>query len=515
MRRLGWTAAVFGAASLAFCGRAAAAVPDVDRFVCTIDGAPWLIEIDNLKASVAAQAEETYVCRDANAKLTFVTLDPAHKSVRAISGKAPGRCIGTFTDGTYGPVYTAPPGEYCVFNLFAEEKGHKFASFNGRMVTFGVSNETGTRKLTFDTGSGIMETPTDTEDRLGPKLAEVRHRQGRLLGRMESLGFKLREEATLQTLTEEVVKTSEIEGEILDKEQVRSSLARRLGMEAGALSTNDRSVDGIVEVILDATGKYDAPLTDERLFGWHAALFPTGWSGLHKIVVGAWREGPMEVVSGPEGRHRVHFEAPEAPRLEKEMSAFIKWYNRKDHGELDPVIKAAIAHFWFVTVHPFEDGNGRIARAIADMALARSEHSSQRFYSISAQIRRERNQYYDCLEETQKGDLDITPQLEWFLDCLNRAFDHAEQTLAGVLNKARFWEHLAGAALNDRQRLMLNRLLDGFEGKLTSSKWAKIAKCSQDTAARDIDDLVKRGVLQREAAGGRSTSYSLVINPEK
>lgn len=346
-------------------------------------------------------------------------------------------------------------------------------------------------------------------ERLTGRLAAVRHRQGRLLGRMDSLGFKLREEATLRTLTEEVVKTSEIEGENLDKEQVRSSLARRLGMDIGALTPADRNVEGVVDVILDATGKYDAPLTDERLFGWHSALFPTGWSGLHKITVGAWRNGPMEVVSGPEGRKRVHFEAPAADRLKHEMRTFLKWFNDSGRDGLDPVLKSGVAHFWFVTIHPFDDGNGRIARAIADMTLARSEESVQRFYSISAQIRRDRNKYYDCLEEAQKGDLDITAQLEWFLGCLDRAFDRAEETLAGVLKKAHFWERLTGEPLNGRQRLMLNKLLDGFEGKLTSSKWAKLAKCSQDTAGRDIDDLVKHGILKKGMAGGRSTSYSI------
>jgi Fic family protein len=344
-------------------------------------------------------------------------------------------------------------------------------------------------------------------ERIADRLAAVRHRQGRLLGRMELLGFKLRQEATLGSLTQEVVKTSEIEGEILDKGQVRSSLARRLGLEAGALAVADRNVEGIVEVVLDATGNYERPLTKKRLFGWHAALFPTGRSGLRKIAVGKWRSQPIEVVSGPEGHQRVHFEGPDARRIEPEMRAFLEWFN--GNAAIDPVLKAAIAHFWFVTIHPFDDGNGRIARAIADMTLARSEDSAQRFYSISAQIRRERNKYYDCLEETQKGDLDITSQVEWFLDCLDRAFEHAESTLMTVLQKARFWDGLAGLPLNDRQRLMLNKLLDGFEGKLTSSKWAKIAKCSQDTAGRDIDELLTKGVLKKGTAGGRSTSYSL------
>ena len=349
------------------------------------------------------------------------------------------------------------------------------------------------------------------QERLARQVAAVRHRQGRLLGRMEGLGFKLRAEATLCTLTEDVIKSSEIEGEILDRDRVRSSLASRLGIDIGALPPPDRHVEGVVDMILDATEKFAEPLTDERLFGWHAALFPTGRSGLTKITVGAWRTGqagPMQVVSGPEGRRRVHFEAPEAARLDEDMRAFLDWFN-SDIGAVDPVLKSAIAHLWFVTVHPFEDGNGRIARAIADQQLARSENSKQRFYSMSAQIRQERKAYYDILEATQKGDLDITPWLEWFLGCLDRAFDGAETILGSVLRKAKFWELHAGESFNDRQRKILNRLMDGFEGKLTSSTWAKIAKTSQDTAGRDIDDLVKRGILIKDAAGGRSTSYSL------
>ncbi|MDQ2084426.1 Fic family protein [Xanthobacteraceae bacterium Astr-EGSB] len=348
------------------------------------------------------------------------------------------------------------------------------------------------------------------QESLTETLAAVRHRQGRLLGRMEGLGFSLRQEATLQTLTEEVVKSSEIEGEVLDKEQVRSSLARRLGIETGALTPAERDVEGVVEMILDATEKYIEPLTAERLFGWHAALFPTGRSGLRRIIVGAWRDakaGPMQVVSGPDNRQRVHFEAPQAGRLDVEMASFLNWFNGSNGG--DPVLKAAIAHLWFVTIHPFEDGNGRIARAIADLALARSENTAQRFYSMSSQIRQEHKAYYDVLEATQKGELDITEWLTWFLGCLDRAFGRAETILQGVLMKARFWETHAGARLNDRQRMMINRLLDGFEGKLTSSKWAKIAKTSQDTASRDIDGLIKQGILVKDAAGGRSTSYSL------
>lgn len=348
-------------------------------------------------------------------------------------------------------------------------------------------------------------------DKLAARLAEVRHKQGRLLGRMENLGFNLKAEASLQALTEDVVKSSEIEDEILDRNQVRSSIARRLGIDIGALAPADRHVEGTVDMTLDATQNYDQPVTAERLFGWHAALFPTGRSGILKIVVGGWRteqSGTMQVVSGPAGREHIHFEAPAAKRLDNEMSAFLDWFNTD--RDSDPVIKAAIAHVWFVTIHPFEDGNGRIARAIADLALARSEQSKQRFYSMSDQIRKERNAYYGILEKTQRGTLDITDWLQWFLDCLDRAFDGAEMIIGNVLDKARFWERHGANSLNDRQRRMLNRLLDGFEGKLTSSKWAKIVKVSQATAARDIEDLIDKGILQKDAAGGRSTSYSLV-----
>ena len=350
-----------------------------------------------------------------------------------------------------------------------------------------------------------------SDEKLATPLAAVRHKQGRLIGRMEALGFPLRDEAALQTLTEEVLRSSEIEGELLDRASVRSSIARRLGMDIGSLAPVDRHVEGVVEMVLDATENYDAPLSEERLFAWHAALFPTGRSGMVRIAVGEWRNdqsGPMQVVSGPIGREHVHFEAPAAARLDKEMRAFLEWYNSEQ--ALDPVLKAGIAHLWFVTIHPFEDGNGRIARAIADQALARSERCPQRFYSMSAQIRKERKAYYDMLETTQKGDLEITPWLEWFLTCLDRAFDGAEEILAAVLAKARFWEKHAAEQFNTRQRTIINRLLDGFEGKLTSSKWAKLAKCSQDTALRDIDDLVKRGILVKKAAGGRSTNYALV-----
>jgi Fic family protein len=348
---------------------------------------------------------------------------------------------------------------------------------------------------------------------LAKLLASVRHRQGRLVGRMEALGYSLRDDANLRTLTEEVVKSSDIEGEVLSDAQVRSSLARRLGMEVAGLVPADRNVDGIVEMMLDATQKFREELTAERLFSWHAALFPTGHTGMHKITVAAWRTdagGPMQVVSGPMGRTRVHYEAPSGERLEVEMRAFLRWF---EDGAVscDPIIKAGLAHLWFVTIHPFDDGNGRIARATTDLALARSEQSSQRFYSMSSQIRAERDVYYETLEATQKGSLDVTAWLSWFLACLDRAFDRAKTILESVLQKARFWEAHAQAPLNERQRKIVNRLLDGFEGKLTSSKWAKLAKCSQDTALRDIDDLVRRGILRKDEAGGRSTSYSLVL----
>ena len=354
-----------------------------------------------------------------------------------------------------------------------------------------------------------------SHEKLAARLGTVRHNQGRLIGKMEALGFQLRAEAVLLTLTEEVIKSSEIEGEVLDKEQVRSSIARRLGMDIGALAPVDRDVEGVVEMMLDATQGYDAPLTKDRLFDWHAALFPTGRSGMTKITVGGWRTdktGPMQVVSGPIGHERVHYEAPAAKRVDREMAAFLKWFN--DAETIDPVLKSAVAHLWFVTIHPFEDGNGRIARAIADMALARSENSPQRFYSMSAQIRVQRKGYYNVLEATQKGDLDITEWLAWFLTCLNQAFEGADEILSSVLSKARFWRSHEGASFNGRQRMMLNRLLNGFEGKLTSSKWALIAKCSQDTATRDIDDLVKRGILTKDEGGGRSTSYSLYQGAE-
>ena len=347
-------------------------------------------------------------------------------------------------------------------------------------------------------------------ERIAEPLASARHRQGRLIGRMEGLGFNLQQEAVLQTLTADVLKSSEIEGEKLDAGQVRSSIARRLGMDIGALTPADRNVEGVVEMMLDATRHFSRPLTSERLFAWHAALFPTGRSGMTKIKTGGWRDdstGPMEVVSGPMGKEHVHYEAPKADRLGREMGSFLEWFEGKD--QIDPVLKAGLAHLWFVTIHPFDDGNGRIARAIADLALARSENSPQRFYSLSTQIRQERKAYYDILEQTQKGAMDVTPWMEWFLGCLGRAIEGAQETLRVVLDKARFWERIKNVQLNERQRLVINRLLNGFEGKLTTSKYAALAKCSQDTAYRDILALVDDGVLTQNPAGGRSTSYSL------
>jgi Fic family protein len=349
-------------------------------------------------------------------------------------------------------------------------------------------------------------------DALAKTLADVRHRQGRLIGRMEGLGFTLRNEAVLTTLTLDVLKSSEIEGENLDAEQVRSSIARRLGIDIAGARHADRDVEGVVEMMLDATQNFSQPLTEERLFGWHASLFPTGYGGIHPIRVGAWRDdskGAMQVISGAVGREKVHFEAPAAHRVPGEMQKFLSWANTEDTS--DPVIRAALAHLWFVTIHPFDDGNGRIARAIADWALARSEGSSQRFYSMSSQIRLERSAYYDILERTQKSSLDITEWMEWFLNCLARAITGTETTLAVVFRKAKFWEVHARKTINDRQKKVLNKLLDGFEGKLTSSKWAIIAKCSQDTAQRDIQSLIDQDILIKDPAGGRSTSYSLTV----
>jgi Fic family protein len=345
---------------------------------------------------------------------------------------------------------------------------------------------------------------------LTERLSTVRHEQGRLLGRMESLGLKLRQEALLKTLTEDVLTSSEIEGEHLDEGQVRSSIARRLGMDIGGLKPVDRNVEGVVEMTLDATAHYEQPLTAERLFAWHASLFPAGRSGMRRIRVGTWRDdgsGPMQVVSGAVGRERVHFEAPVAGRIDHEIKLFLDWLNEK--AENDWVVKAGLAHLWFVTIHPFDDGNGRIARAIADLALARSEQCTQRFYSMSAQIRQERAAYYEILEKTQTGTMNVTPWLVWFLGCLGRAIAGSQTVLGAVLSKARFWEATADFTPNERQRGVLNRLLDGFDGKITTMKWAKLAKCSHDTALRDIAALVERGMLVRNPEGGRSTSYAL------
>ena len=349
----------------------------------------------------------------------------------------------------------------------------------------------------------------DNQD-LAKLLAHVSREQGRLLGKMESLGFDERKEAHLRALTDDVIKSSEIEGETLERQQVRSSIARRLGMDAGGLVPSDRNVEGVVEMMMDATSNYAEPLTEERLFDWHASLFPTGRSGMTKIRVGQWRNdnnGPMQVISGPFGREKVHYEAPPASRLPAEMDIFLSWFENK--VDIDPLLKAGVAHLWFVTIHPFEDGNGRIARAVADMALARSEYSSQRFYSMSAQIRLENKAYYKILEQTQKGKLNISSWQEWFLNCLLRAIEGSGDLLSSVMNKAQFWERFAKVAFNQRQIKMLNMLLDGFEGKLTSTKWAKITKCSQDTAYRDILDLIDKGALGKDEGGGRSTSYSI------
>lgn len=345
---------------------------------------------------------------------------------------------------------------------------------------------------------------------LASLLASVRHQQGKLTGRMISLGFDLQAEAVLQTITQDVLKTSEIEGEHLDVDQVRSSVARKLGMDIGGLIPSDRNVEGVVDMLLDATQHYERKLDEERLFGWHAALFPTGRSGMHKITVGSWRTpeaGPMQVVSGAMGRERVHFEAPHSEIVPEEMETFLDWFNNT--VDIDPVLKAAIAHLWFVTIHPFDDGNGRIARAVTDLQLARSDESKQRFYSMSAQIQKERKQYYEILEQTQKGNLDITKWLLWFLSCLERALVQAEETLNSVLKKANFWNYLNTKSLNERQKLMMNKLLDGFDGKLNTSKWAKITKVSTDTALRDIQNLEEQGVLVKQLGGGRSTSYEL------
>ena len=352
---------------------------------------------------------------------------------------------------------------------------------------------------------------TWTNDELVILLSEARNLQGRLIGRMESIGFDLRNEALLDTLTLDVLKSAEIEGELLNPEQVRSSIAQRLGMEFAGSVVSDRNVDGMVEMMIDATNNCFKPLTADRLFDWHAALFPMGRSGIFKITVADWRKdttGPMQVVSGAAGKEKIHFQAPNANLIEKEMTRFLKWFNGNDKTDL--VIKAAVAHLWIVTIHPFQDGNGRITRALTDMLLAQSDRSNQRFYSMSAQIRIERKQYYEILEKTQKGDLDITDWIEWFLSCLINALKSTDKILTRVLFKAGFWNKHSKTSINERQKKVINKLLDGFEGKLTSMKWAKIAKCSKDTAVRDINDLIGKDILQKVAAGGRSTNYELI-----
>jgi len=342
------------------------------------------------------------------------------------------------------------------------------------------------------------------------QLSEARNLQGRLIGKMESLGFDLRNEALLDTLTLDVLKSTEIEGEFLNPDQVRSSIARRLGMEIVGSIDSDRNVDGMVEMMIDATHNCFKPLTADRLFDWHAALFPMGRSGIFKITVANWRKdlsGPMQVVSGAAGKEKVHFQAPDADLIEAEMNRFLKWFNEND--QIDLVIKAAVAHLWFVTIHPFQDGNGRITRALTDMLLAQSDKSTQRFYSMSAQIRIERKQYYEILEKTQKGELDITEWIKWFLSCLINALKSTDTLLTKVLLKGDFWNRHSKTMINERQKKLINKLLDGFEGKLTSSKWATISKCSKDTAIRDINDLIYKDILQKETAGGRSTNYEL------
>ncbi len=352
-------------------------------------------------------------------------------------------------------------------------------------------------------------------EKLLPLLSFVRNRQGKLIGKMGALGFELRNEANLEILTQEVIKSTEIEGEFLDIEQVRSSIARRLGLEMSGLVYSDRNVDGIVDLMIDATRNYDRELNKERLFTWHAALFPTGQSGMYKITTGNWRDdstGPMRVVSGALGKEKVHYQAPPAARLENEMRIFFDWFNLEQNTDL--VLKSAIAHLWFVTIHPFEDGNGRISRALSDMLLARSDEQSYRFYSMSAQIRKERNSYYDILEKTQKSGLDITGWLEWFLNCLFHTIENSEKLLEKIIYKHLFWLNHTGVNINDRQRKILNMLMDDFEGVLNTKKWAKIGKCSQDTALRDIQDLIEKGILLKSKQRGRSTNYELKSDEE-
>lgn len=339
-------------------------------------------------------------------------------------------------------------------------------------------------------------------------LGKVRQLQGKILGQMQAVGFTIREEALLSTLTLDVVKSSEIEGELLNVEQVRSSIAKRLGIDYAGMVNSSKDVEGVVEMMLDATQNYNKPLTETRLFGWHAALFPTGWSGMHRIETGRYRKGEMQVVSGPMGKEKIHYQAPESSRVKHEMGVFLDWFNREP--ETDAVLKSAIAHFWFIIIHPFDDGNGRIGRALSDLLLARSEESSLRFYSLSNQILTEKKAYYAILQKVQHSPGDITEWLNWFLHCMYRALNATEQNLYRVFQKADFWDKHQDTILNSRQRLILNKLLDGFDGKLKTSKWAKITKCSADTALRDIRDLIEKGILKQEEPGGRSTNYVLV-----
>jgi len=346
-------------------------------------------------------------------------------------------------------------------------------------------------------------------------LAKVRHLQGKIIGKMESLGFELQNEATLETIVLDVVKSTEIEGENLDVQQVRSSIAKRLGIEISDSVYSQRDVEGVVEMMLDATQNFETELTKERLFDWHFSLFPTGRSGMYKIKVGDFRndeKGRMQVVSGVLGKEKIHYQAPSASDLEREMTQFLDWINDSNSSkkvQIDPILKAAIAHLWFLTIHPFEDGNGRIARAIADMMLSRADQTKQRFYSMSAQIRIERKEYYSILEQTQKGSLDSTDWLEWFLNCLLNALNSSDIVIQKVVKKHHFWAKNAQMQFNERQIVVLNKLLDDFYGKLTTSKWSKLTKCSSDTALRDINDLVEKGILKKQNAGGRSTSYEL------
>lgn len=339
-------------------------------------------------------------------------------------------------------------------------------------------------------------------------FGEVRNLQGKLIGRMNTLGFASKEEATLTTLTLDVLKSSEIEGEKLDYDQVRSSIARRLGINIAGLVKANRNVDGIVEMMLDATQNHRKQLTEKRLFGWHSALFPTGHSGMHKIDVGRYRSGEMQIVSGAMGKEKIHYEAISTSKVKEEMKKFLNWFNGND--PIDPVLKAAIAHFWFIIIHPFDDGNGRIARAISDLMLARADGTTERYYSMSSQILIERKQYYEILQRVQHSSGDITDWLDWFLHCLKNSILATEITLQKTLQKTEFWKIHENTEFNERQRLVLNKLFDGFDGKLKSSKWAKIAKCSTDSALRDIKDLIDKGILQQEKQGGRSTNYELI-----